>query len=84
MSTFEFQPVTDEIKASIIATIRKNAAKIQRAGWPGLPEGWIAVTHAHNVDALISDGTLRRHEIAKPGKADPGKTVPYTYLSLEI
>lgn len=83
MSNFEFDPVNDTTKTYILKAIKDGAREAERAGWPGFPETNLPAKVALNVNALISDGVIRRREVTKPRPTDPTRTITYTYLSLE-
>lgn len=82
IETFQFEPVTQRDRDFIVGTIQDNAKRIKKAGWPGMPEGWMPLTLAHNVNALIADGVIKRVTVTKPSKVDPSRTATYTYLTV--
>ncbi|MFF3441877.1 hypothetical protein [Streptosporangium sp. NPDC002721] len=79
---FEFNPANEESKAAIVAAINRERGRIIRAGWPGLPVGWLPVRDAPSLHELVVEGRVELVTITAASKTVPGARAEYGYARI--
>jgi hypothetical protein len=79
---FEFGDVTDESKARLVAQLRREQPKVDRAGWPGMPIGFVPLREGPTMRAMVADGAVEMVTVTKASKVTRGELSHYTYLRL--
>ncbi|MEV0755260.1 hypothetical protein [Streptosporangium sp. NPDC050280] len=79
---FAFNPANEESKAAIVAAIHRERGAVVRAGWPGLPVGWLPVRDAPSLHELVAEGRVELVTITAASKTVPGRQVEYGYVRI--
>ncbi|WP_433379181.1 hypothetical protein [Streptosporangium sp. CA-115845] len=81
-SGFEFNPANEESKAAVMAAIHREREVVVRAGWPGLPVGWLPLRDAPSLHELVAEGRVELVTVTAASKTVPGRRVEYGYVRI--